>query len=225
MTKAVQDVIRHLKEVNYETVKLPLIYQLLNELNDKDYISINMSDIFTTVKGVIQQSFDKFGGYDIIDLKFNRNFDDTIQDTNYKEIVLLVKEAQQKYIQETQESQVQNFLNSLGTREVAEAYKDIEFQKNLFLLINNTSFSKEIVGVTNKKIWAFISFIESRYLSISNANEFYQNEIDDINTFINNLQKNISTAVIDKLKRDNLNELLSTLIRTVSHISNPVTDK
>ncbi|PEI56591.1 P-loop NTPase fold protein [Priestia aryabhattai] len=223
--KNVEIVIRHLKEVNYAADKLPSIYQILNELSDKGYISIDMTEVFNIVKSVIKHSFDKFGGHDVIDLKFDRNFDNKIQETNYQELVRLVKEARKGYIEETKEYQVQDFLASLGTSEVADTYKYIQHEKNLFLLINKVSFTEVIVESTNKTIWSFISFIENRYLNISNANEIYQNEINDINEFINNLKKNIGKVDIDKLKRDNLNELLSTLNKTVFHISKPTTDE
>ncbi|MCH7322741.1 hypothetical protein LZ480_12655 [Solibacillus sp. MA9] len=223
--ETVKVVIRHLEEVNYAATKLPSIYQVLSEINEKGYYSINMTEIFNIVESVIKSSFDKFGGHDIFDLKFDRNFDNTIQDTNYQNLVLFIKQVRNGYIEETKEYQVQEFLNSLGTSNIAETYKDIEHEKNLFLLINKNSFSKTIVESTNKVIWSFISFIDNRYLRITNANEVYQYEINEINKFIANLQVNIGNSDIDKLKRDNLNELLSTLKEAVSHISKPAKDE
>lgn len=219
------DITEHLKKGNYDVFRIPSVFQILNELKEKGYIEHDMNDIFKLADKEIRSSFEE-GKYQIdgiSDLFFEKNFDSKVQDEKYLELVSTIRKLRILYNEESKGKKMQNFLESLHAledTEVKNSYKDIQHEENWFFLINKTPFANTIVNLNNKGIGYFSSIIKERY-AMPYANSIRQNEKNELNVFISNLKGSID-SVDDKLKTDVLKELLSTLEKSLSNISEPV---
>ncbi|SIQ29553.1 hypothetical protein SAMN05878482_101861 [Peribacillus simplex] len=218
------DIIEHLKKGNYDVFHIPSVFQILNELKEKGYIEYDMDEIFKLANKEISSSFEGKNQIDgIPDLLFENKFNNKVQDEKYLELVSTIRELRNRYNEESKGEKMQNFLDSLHTMEDAEinnSYKDIQHEENWFFLINKTPFANTIVNMNNKGIGFFSSIIKERYV-MPYANSMRQIESKDLDVFISNLKGSID-SVDDKLKTDVLKELLSTLEKALSLISEPL---
>jgi len=220
LTKIVSDVIENIEAVNYSPVKLPTIFETLDEINRAGYVDIKLNDLKNTIKGIIKQSFDRHGEYIMDDRRFLRHFDENIQDENYREIVQMIKDIRKDLIEEYDLDEMKSFLTSLGTGQLLESMKAMEAKNHFFLVLNKTNFAQDLKNYRNKSILDFMSYLNDRYLRITNAADFHSHEVPEIQIFKRDINKSLSDCSdIKKLKRDNINELLDELDSVIKHLS------
>lgn len=219
LREAVEDVIENIEAANYSPMRLPAIYETLDEFNNNGYIEYDMDSILNKMKSILKQSFDKFGDFYSDDRRFQRNFNDNNSNINYQKLIKLIKDERERLIEENDLEEIKTFLSSLGSKNFMENFKNVKDKNHVFLVINKTKFSQSVIESSNAAILDFVSFLNENYIRISNVKDSYSHEVYELRKFSSDLRDNLNIhPPIDKLKRDNLEELCKKIDEVILNI-------
>lgn len=101
----------------------------------------------------------------------------------------------------------------------AETYKKVEFENNLFKILIELNVVEEYV--VNNKVFVnhLTGFLHHKYLQVSNAKDFYSQEIPFIEQFIEQIEHFAPKSKIDRIFNFNISELVEQLKKVKVHVS------
>ena len=100
-----------------------------------------------------------------------------------------------------------------------ETYKKVEFENNLFKNLIELNVVEEYV--LNNKVFVnhLTGFLHHKYLQVSNAKDFYSQEIPYIERFIEQIEHFAPKSKIDRIFNFNISELIEQLKKVKVHLS------
>lgn len=225
LRESVDIVIKGIKKGYYPPEYYPELYRLLSDFNNKKYIEKDKYELYESFNTGLEEGFNK---HEIQLEEYSlRHFDEVYEDVNYNKLVCKIKNKKVELIKLQKKTLFIEFVQALkemDEEKLPSCISRLESEKNFFEIIDKEKFSQEIVSMPNGGINKFMSFLRFRYLQITNANEFYNHEVDNIEIFILAIENRLEKVSIDPLKKDLVLELIKTLQKTKKHVSKSDSD-
>lgn len=142
----------------------------------------------------------------------------------YDEVQMMMVEeinkSHDKFDENSKKLLFESWVNAIngGEDDYYEVCGQLE-QVSIFKLIDIDYFSDEIIKMKNRSIIRVNSFLHQRYLRISNARDFYNDQIEGMKELIIFLSQKRESKTITSLKKDVIGELISTLEKTIDHLT------
>ncbi|MED4051603.1 P-loop NTPase fold protein [Priestia megaterium] len=215
-------VINAIEEGGYNPLRYPYMYLVVKELLDKEYINFEGSLENSFLKG-LEVAYHKTA-LDVADeLRFNRHFEDSVEPI-YVQLVNLLKEKRRLTIDQRNSSQIDEYINALKKNDYSLISKSVAYfssSLNFFQYLSRNEWQKEFILLSNRSLNSFIVTLNQMYLKISNANEFYSSEAIFMEEFKTKLTIELENSKgVDKLKRDQIENILLTIDKVITHVRN-----
>lgn len=219
-------VVNLIKNGKYKATTYPAVYEKIEEMMEKGYVSFDKPLIDTFKKGLeIVLEKDK-------EIKTIVQAGDHIQKRYFngfvskgaKELVYILEDRIKKEKEVEQFEKIYSFVESIKTLDIKKLNKVLEFYKasqSLFEYLYKVQFYKELPKLQNKSINLFHSVLHEIYLRINNAYEFYSSEINNAQNFKDLLNNEMYSVDIDRLKLDLLKSTIELLDKVIVHINPP----
>lgn len=220
----IDELLAGIKKGYYSPLVYPSLFEQLRAFIRKGYIERDEEELYEDFQVGLLKSLETHK-FDILnELPITTSIDNANTNYNYNEMVRLIMETRQRQIEKEEQSAITNFFEALKSTDMtglSVAYNEIRHRDKLFSLIDLDDFSTEIFCWSNKSLSTFISFLNEKYLRVSNARELYTSEVPYLNNLISfiNKKKCEREPIIDPLKIEVISTLLERLKKTKEHIS------
>ncbi|MEJ9111469.1 KAP family NTPase [Bacillus paramobilis] len=220
-------VIQSLEKGKYHPYRYPRTYYLLFEFNEKGFVEINSQMLYEICNEGLEKAIESYeiDDDDYYEDRFNRYLNVDFVNEGYEMLVIKLKHKIIEKQREEKESILEGFFKSIKETNIENFrvyLNKIRYDNDFFTIINQEVICDDLVTFSNKGIGYFSSFLNEKYLRISNANEFYSHEIDSIIVFIDILSRKLDEVTIDLLKKSILLDLIYCLEQVINHISKDV---
>lgn len=192
------------------------IFEILENKNlifiDDDYKNIIETGFENTLNNWIPK--DEFDFY-------NFNPEINKEDVVISNMVNKINDKITHVTNKEKKNRVQNWLNGLSTDSIEpNLYRNIEYENNLFQIFIDINLHKNIKFHSNKSLTYLRSFLDNKYLKVSNAKDFVNDtELNCIDEFLESLTKVLSTEEIQGLKKINIELLKKLLVEIKNHLT------
>ncbi|MFH5904763.1 P-loop NTPase fold protein [Clostridium perfringens] len=177
---------------------------LIEYLYGEKAINVNLKDLKSEIEQLINDK-EKLEFFDVIESMPVKE-----DNTLYYEIYLLAKERYQELISKTLKIKLDINKNLHEITDEIKEYCNKNRYKPIFIHINSSDLASKVINSNNNEINEFIYLIKSIYMSFSNIEDYYSDDIESLKVLYENISKNIKQDEYS-VKNSNLMLLASNL--------------
>lgn len=192
------------------------IYNAFKVLETKKLIFVE-EDYLEIIETGFQEALEKWipkGQFDFYRYRIDEN------DPKAAMMVTKIKDKNAKVLTDQKKENVQRWLQALSTDSVeTELYKAIEYEENFFQICIDIQLHKNIHTCNNTCITYLGSFLNQKYLRVSNAGAFLiDTELEYINEFVESLEEILSNEELQRTRKYVLESFKNLLIEVKVHL-------
>lgn len=213
-----QNILKDVEEDKFDFKELITVYGQLNQFEKMDLIFLD-SNYSEIIESKLIESYHAEGvneDMDLVDRFFMSGFSNIEREK--PKLLEELKQIDNKIV----EDKMKLFLDSLfnENREVFHSLKQSGFliKNNIFkAMLEADSISCYIVTDNNKAdlLWQYIN---SEYLRISNAKDFYAGEIEDIKLFLKGINSKSEKIRLGRIDHFKIKQLVESLNKLIEHL-------
>lgn len=218
---SVEIVIKGIEKGSYKPQIYPRLYRTLFHFQSENIIELDLDHLQDMFNIGINKSFE-LHEVEEDNYRLERNFYYAFENKYHMELINKIKEKRIEKIRKKEQYLIEEFIFSLKDVNMDKFrmyYSQIKDKDNFFASMDQERLCNEIFVFSNKGISMLSTFLNEKYLRISNANEFYKHEVEFIESLILSLNRKIEEVSIDPLKRSIVLEFIDCLEKVKEHVS------
>lgn len=222
LSDCLNKIIIYLNDKKYSPHQFPYILGTVKNLIEKKIVEVDINHIKQTIDAQIEELDDQVDKLNLDIPLYSPTQFNSFNDSDSSLIIEKLNLIDEKRKSKRLSKQFQLLFDYAEKNQKGEFYNQYDKLRSyrIFKSIYSLGFHEKFLNLKNSSLNLFSNILDDNFLSVSNAWEIYQDEVEPLERIYSFINKMILEGEFDKLKRFNLQLFSEKISQSSNHIKN-----